>query len=98
LTKIRLTAILLLPAVLLAACASGTATVVPALPDVAEPSAPPILTATGEPAPALDPTAAPSSDVQPMATSRGPDLHASDPATVSLASGGLQLVEFFRFT
>ena len=34
----------------------------------------------------------------PVATSRGPDLHATDPTTVSLASGGLQFVEFFRFT
>ena len=34
----------------------------------------------------------------PIATSRGPDLHATDPTTVSLASGGLQFVEFFRFT
>lgn len=36
--------------------------------------------------------------VEAIATSRGPDLHATDPATVSLASGQLQLVEFFRFT
>ena len=36
--------------------------------------------------------------VSPIATSRGPDLHATDPTTVSLASGGLQFVEFFRFT
>jgi hypothetical protein len=36
--------------------------------------------------------------VLPAATSRGPNLEATDPATVSLASGGLQLVEFFRFT
>ncbi len=36
--------------------------------------------------------------VMPIATSRGPDLEATDPATVNLASGGLQLVEFFRFT
>jgi hypothetical protein len=34
----------------------------------------------------------------PVATSRGPNLEATDPSTVSLASGGLQLVEFFRFT
>jgi hypothetical protein len=34
----------------------------------------------------------------PVATSRGPDLHATDPTMVSLASGGLQFVEFFRFT
>jgi hypothetical protein len=37
-------------------------------------------------------------DALPIATSRGPELHATDPATVSLASGGLQFVEFFRFT
>lgn len=36
--------------------------------------------------------------VLPVATSRGPNLEATDPTTVSLASGGLQLVEFFRFT
>jgi hypothetical protein len=35
---------------------------------------------------------------QVVATSRGPDLEATDPSTVSLASGDLQLVEFFRFT
>jgi len=34
----------------------------------------------------------------PFATSRGPNLEATDPTTVSLASGGLQFVEFFRFT
>jgi hypothetical protein len=33
-----------------------------------------------------------------VATSRGPNLEATDPTTVELASGGLQLVEFFRFT
>ena len=33
-----------------------------------------------------------------VATSRGPNLEASDPTTVSLASGGVQFVEFFRFT
>jgi hypothetical protein len=35
---------------------------------------------------------------QAVATSRGPNLEATDPTTVVLASGGLQLVEFFRFT
>jgi hypothetical protein len=34
----------------------------------------------------------------PVATSRGPNLEATDPRTVNLASGGLQFVEFFRFT
>lgn len=54
-------------------------------------------------------TPTPESVIQPQATnevpvatavptSRGPNLEATDPATVSLASGQLQLVEFFRFT
>jgi len=33
-----------------------------------------------------------------VATSRGPNLEATDPTSVSLASGQIQLVEFFRFT
>ena len=36
--------------------------------------------------------------VLPVATSRGDALEATDPTTVNLASGQLQLVEFFRFT
>lgn len=36
--------------------------------------------------------------VEVVATSRGVDLHATDPSTVSLASGQLQFVEFFRYT
>lgn len=43
-------------------------------------------------------TLAPTEAALPVATSRGPNLEATDPATVALASGGLQLVEFFRFT
>ena len=35
---------------------------------------------------------------QAVPTPRGPNLEATDPTTVALASGGLQLVEFFRFT
>jgi len=42
-------------------------------------------------------SATPPSDAFPVATSRGPDLEATDPTTVSMASGGLQLVEFFEF-
>jgi hypothetical protein len=34
----------------------------------------------------------------PIATSRGPNLEATDLATVNLTSGGLQFGEFFRFT
>jgi len=33
----------------------------------------------------------------PVVTSRGDKLEATDPDTVSLASGGLQFVEFFAF-
>jgi hypothetical protein len=39
-----------------------------------------------------------SVEVQAVATSRGPNLEATDPTSVSLASGQLQLIEFFRFT
>jgi hypothetical protein len=44
------------------------------------------------------PVATQTVEVQAVATSRGPNLEATDPSTVSLASGQLQLVEFFRFT
>jgi hypothetical protein len=47
---------------------------------------------------ATQPTSTEEATALPVATSRGPDLHATDPTTVSLASGGLQFVEFFRFT
>jgi hypothetical protein len=43
-------------------------------------------------------TPAQADQVQAVATSRGPNLEATDPSTVSLASGQLQLIEFFRFT
>jgi hypothetical protein len=43
-------------------------------------------------------TAAPTATAQAVATSRGPNLEATDPTTVSLASGGVQFIEFFRFT
>ncbi len=80
-------------ALLAVACASAAPTE----------SAPPVeLTASVVPTSAAE-TAVPAAEatasvVLPVATSRGPNLEATDPATVSLASGGLQLVEFFRFT
>ena len=104
-TKLRSLPSLSLLAVLLAACASSTPTAAPAPPVIVQPSATlpaPVPTldlsvqATVGPTETLIPT--PTLDVQPVATSRGPDLEATDPTTVSLASGGLQLVEFFRFT
>lgn len=104
--KIRPFLHLVLLAVVLAACAPGTSTVAPAAPDVPQSSATPSPLAAIE-TPAVDLTATymlellsatPPSVSQPVATSRGPDLHATDPSMVRLASGGLQLVEFFRFT
>ena len=96
--KKRLLPILSLLALLLAACAPGSiATNVPtstepqgAAAPTLTPAAPTSETAT-QPAPG-------EATALPVATSRGPDLEATDPATVSLASGGLQFVEFFRFT
>jgi hypothetical protein len=99
--KIRFPLSLGLLAVILTACApAGTATPTnpPAAtqpPTVIIPTltvAPPTVEPATEPAPSEEPTAL------PVATSRGPDLEATDPTTVSLASGGLQFVEFFRFT
>ena len=43
------------------------------------------------------PTEAPPATALPIATSRGPNLEATDPQTVSMASGGLQFVEFLEF-
>jgi hypothetical protein len=91
---------LCLLAALLAACApAASATDLPAAgtepPAVAPPTA--ILpTPTAESATQVAPSE--EATALPIATSRGPDLHATDPTTVSLASGGLQFVEFFRFT
>ena len=96
-------------ALLLAACAPSepASTDVPTQPAAVELSATPSPEPIGGSTPAVDLTATyllellsatPPVDAQPVATSRGPDLHATDPTTVSLASGGLQFVEFFRFT
>jgi hypothetical protein len=88
-------------AVLLASCAPATSTVVPTEPVTGGPSEtlPPSLPtldasvqATAIPTESLAPTPL------PIATSRGPNLEAIDPTTVSLASGGIQFIEFFRFT
>lgn len=75
-------------------------------PAVTAPPAPPAAesipdTAAPTDASAPEATVAPPTqivDAQAVPTSRGPDLHATDPSTVNLASGQLQLVEFFRFT
>ena len=94
---------LLLPLVvfviLLAACAPE-ATATPLLAAATE--SPTVAGATETlAAPTVEAAAQPTvseATALPVATSRGPDLHATDPSTVSLAAGGLQFVEFFRFT
>jgi len=93
----------LLTGLLVVGCAPATVPepAQPAMPVTEEPQqAPPAPTATLAPPAATEPapTEMPSVEPQAVATSRGPNLEATDPATVSLASGELQLVEFFRFT
>ena len=83
-----------LAAVLLASACAPTAPPPPVAVDTPLPAptqTQPVLSGTGEPAASAQTPLA-------VATSRGPNLEATDPTTVALASGGLQLVEFFRFT
>lgn len=86
----------LVAVLLTVSCASSSSTESAPLPEVSIVTEPPNVEspASGE-APAAV-TEAPA--IQPVVTPRGDALEATDPATVSLASGGLQLVEFFRFT
>jgi len=99
----------LLAVILLAACAPAgkqapaqpEAPVQPASQETESPVSPTSVPTETQPLPAQTevlPTEAPSEVPLIVATSRGPDLEATDPVTVSLASGDLQLVEFFRFT
>ena len=99
----RLLASLILIAVLLGACAPASA---PTNPPAAATRAPAILEPSATlAAPTLElateavvPTEAVAATPIPVATSRGPELEATDPTTVNLASGQVQFVEFFRFT
>lgn len=88
----------LLMALLAVSCA-------PAAPSENAPAAEPPSSVDSAPAaeatvPESEPTAIPpmAPTELPPFTPRGDSLEASDPTTVSLANGGLQLVEFFRFT
>jgi hypothetical protein len=85
---------------LVASCASETtSTQQPDAPVAAESS--PTAFTPSDSAPANTDVAAPPTEAAaplPVATSRGDGLEATNPASVSLASGGLQFVEFFRFT
>lgn len=87
--------VFLVAGLLIASCASAPATQEPV---VFPPTASAINNApvTETTAPSIEATQIPAA--QPAATSRGVDLHATDPTTVSLASGQYQLIEFFRFT
>ena len=79
-------------AVLLAACSPVASSVAPTHPvDIELTLTLPPPQATSAPAETLAPTAL------PIATSRGPHLEATDPTAVKMASGGLELVEFFEF-
>lgn len=80
-------------ALLAVACASAAPT--ETAPPEAQPAVTEAVPAAQTEAPAL--TEAPAVELPPFVP-RGDALEATDPATVSLASGGLQLVEFFRFT
>ncbi len=98
-TKRALIHHLILLSALLAACAPAKASPEPAAQATQPPIASQPTIAPSEPT--LETATQPASaeaTVPPVATSRGPDLHATDPMTVSLASGGLQFLEFFRFT
>ena len=99
--KTRFVPALVLFAFLLLACAPQAATQAPAQPAApvlnVQPSAT-LLVGPPSPTPETAPTEALASTALPVATSRGPNLEATDPLTVSLASGGIQFVEFFRFT
>jgi hypothetical protein len=109
--KTRLFPTLSLLALLLASCAPAAVTQAPSVdkpslqqrasPVAVEPSVTPVpdtAVAPSDQAVEVAPTEAPAPTPLPVATSRGPNLEATDPATVSLASGNIQFVEFFRFT
>ncbi|HET9909975.1 MAG TPA: hypothetical protein VFQ23_25225 [Anaerolineales bacterium] len=100
--KLRFLLSLSLFAVLLLSSCAPASTESVVLTTPAEANTPPVdapsptLEAVLQPTLELTPTQA--VDVLPVATSRGPELHATDPTTVSLATGQLHFVEFFRFT
>ncbi len=85
---------LLLLGVILAGCAPAAGSPVATLPAPMSETA----VATGVETLAAEITVTETPGGVPVVTPRGPDLVASDPSTVRLNSGQLQLVEFFRFT
>ena len=85
---------LLLAAALLAACGPAAEIPVPTA-TLPAPSAPAV--ATEPPAPIATEAPQTIATEAPVFVSRGPNLEASDPTTVNLASGTPTLVEFFAF-
>jgi hypothetical protein len=80
------------------ACSEPSPAILPtALPDVAAPTGV-RLTALPTRVQSDLQLATATAEVVAAATSRGPSLEATDPGDVTLVSGGLQLIEFFRFT
>ena len=102
--KSRFSRTLILLVIFLAACAPVESAMSTNSPAATQPPTVSVPTATvnsptlGSPTEMLAPTEAVAATPFPIATSRGPNLEATNPTTVSLASGGLQFVEFFRFT
>jgi hypothetical protein len=92
-TRILQAAFAVLLVVVQASCAPGVSTPMVPIPKIPEGST--STPTTGAVAP-TDETGSVAS--LPVVTPRGSDLVATDPSTVALASGQLQLVEFFRFT
>ncbi|MEW5829820.1 MAG: hypothetical protein AB1846_13090 [Chloroflexota bacterium] len=101
--RIKIWTLFLLAVMVISACAPV------ATPSSAPPEPPPAATDTqaAPTAPPAEPTSDPGAGQAaetatqppfPIATSRGDALEATDPSTVVLANGGIQLVEFFRFT
>lgn len=96
--------------VLLSAACAPVATPVTVQPEAPVQAAPPTIEPPAQPTPLSEDVQPQATDTeaiatetlaeapQIVATSRGPDLESTDPADVSLASGNLQLVEFFRYT
>ncbi len=71
---------------------------IPSQPEQLPVTTEPLTMVTEESAPTEPPPSESPPTPIPMPTSRGPNLEATNPSTVALASGSLHLVEFFRFT
>jgi hypothetical protein len=90
--------LILVTVLLTSSCASATEAST-AVPGMETPSSTAVATVSPSvPRATTEAAAEPTQGIQPLATSRGPELHATDPSTVNLAAGQLQVVEFFRFT